>query len=142
MLKKILSISGKPGLFRLVSQGHNSIIVESLDNGRRNAVYANERIISLGDISMYVEDGDKPLGEVLQALYDLQEGKPVENAIIKGSKEEIFDLFEKILPDYDRDRVYQNDVTKLLKWYNALLRNNITEFTEPEEEKENKKEEE
>lgn len=134
MLKKILSISGKPGLFRLVSQGHNSIIVESLENGRRNAVYANERIISLGDISMYVEDGDKPLGEVLKALYDLQEGKPLDTAVIKGSKEQVFDLFGKILPEYDKDRVYQNDVVKLFKWYNILLENNITEFVEPQEE--------
>ncbi|MBO4379451.1 MAG: DUF5606 domain-containing protein, partial [Muribaculaceae bacterium] len=77
MLKKILSISGKKGLFRLVKQGRNMIIVESLVDGKRTPAYGTDKIISLGDISMYTTEEDVPLSKVLTLLKDKAEGKPV-----------------------------------------------------------------
>ncbi len=136
MLKKILSISGRPGLFHLISQGKNMLIVEALDTKKRFPVHARDKVISVADVSMYTDDGgDKPLPEILEALKTKAEGKEVD--IKAMDKNDGFHrLFAEVLPNYDRDRVRTSDIRKLLQWYNALVAAGITEFTEvPAEEK-------
>lgn len=131
MLKRILSIAGKPGLFRLVNQGKNMLIVENVANGKRMPAYARDKVISLGDVSMYTMDGDKPLFDVLESLKTKQEGKPVD---VKAMNDEaVRDLFAEVLPDFDRDRVYTTDIRKLYNWYNQLIAAGITDFKEEEE---------
>ncbi len=134
MLKTILSISGKPGLFKLISQGRNMLIVETLDeNKKRMPAYGNEKVTSLGDISMYTNDDDVPLSKVLTAVKEKENGAPVSINIKKASAAELQGYFAEVLPNYDRDRVYNNDIKKLLSWYNILIKNGITEFEEEKE---------
>lgn len=129
MLKTILSISGRPGLFKLVNRGKNMLIVESLLNGKRTPAYAHDKVISLGDISMYTTDEDVPLGDVLEAVKAKNEGKPVDVKALGGDAE-IREYFGEILPDFDRERVYTTDIKKLFNWYNQLLEAGITDFKE------------
>ena len=134
MLKKILSISGRPGLFRLVNQGRNMLIVEALATGKRMPAYARDRVVSLGDISMYTADGgDTPLSQVLESLKEVAGGEKVDIKAI-GNDDAIREYFGRVLPDYDRDRVYTADIRKLLQWYNLLIEAGITEFVATEKE--------
>jgi hypothetical protein len=133
MLKNILSITGKPGLYKLVSQGNNMLIVESLVDGKRMPTYARDKIVSLGEISMYTMGEDIALSEVLTKL-GAKEGLTV--ATIdpkKASNDELHAFFAEVLPEYDRDRVYPSDIRKLVQWYNILVGAGITDFTAEEE---------
>lgn len=133
MLRTILSITGRPGLVKLVSQGNRSLIVEDLQNGTRFPAHSRDKIVSLGDISMYTMSGDKPLAEILDAVYAKYEGKPIDvKAISAGNG--LSDAFGEIVPDFDRDRVYKTDIKKLFTWYNILLSAGFTKFTAEEEE--------
>ena len=120
MLKKILSISGRPGLYKLISYGRNVVIVENLTDGKRIPAHSRDRIVALGDISMYTEEGDKPLGEVLDNVYKAFEGKPVDAAEYKEN-DSLAAFMEKVLPTYDEDRVHKGDIRKLISWYNLLV---------------------
>lgn len=119
-IKDILSIAGKPGLYRLVAQSRNSIIVESLDNGKRIPISASQKISSLDEISIYTLSADVPLREVFQKIFDQAEGK--ESINHKASAPELHAFMASILPDYDVERVYDSDLRKLFQWYNTLLR--------------------
>ncbi|WP_298545240.1 DUF5606 domain-containing protein [uncultured Porphyromonas sp.] len=130
MLKEILSISGKPGLFKLLTHTKNSIIVEDLETKRRIPAYASDRVVSLGDISIYTTTEETPLREILQTLLDKYEGKPVDLKELNG-KEAYFDLFAEVLPEYDRQRVHDNDIKKIFRWYNILVETGYTDFSEP-----------
>lgn len=132
MLKIILSVSGKPGLFKLVSNAKNMVIVESLADKRRLPIYARDKVVSLGDIAMYTEEGEVPLGEVLTKIQAKENGEKVSIAG-KSKAEELRKYFSEILPSYDRDRVYDSDIKKLLNWYNLLIEAGIS-FEEKEEE--------
>lgn len=131
MLKTILSISGKPGLFKLVSRGKNMLIVESLADKKRVPAYAKDKVISLGDIAIYTDDAEVPLYEVLTSVKNKENG---EKASIPTSAkpDELRAYFAEILPNFDRDRVYPSDIKKLISWYNILIGAGITDFT-PEE---------
>ena len=142
MLKEIISITGKPGLFRLLSQAKGSIIVEELGTGRRFPVHAREKVVSLGDIAMYTESGDTPLGEILDKTYAHFEGKPVDVKALASAKGALKEEFGKIVEDFDRDRVHDGDVKKLFSWYNILTANGFEKFAEEEEKEEEEKEEE
>lgn len=133
MIRRILSISGKPGLYRLISQGKNMLIVESLTDKRRQPIYANDKVVSLGDISIYTTEGDKPLAEVLEDVKTKTESKPVDIKAFENDAA-IRDFFREILPDFDDDRVYTSDIKKLLTWYNTLIDKGITEFVEKADE--------
>lgn len=134
MLKKIISITGKPGLYRILSQGRGSLIVEDIDTKRRMPVLGRDQVVSLGDISMYTESGDTPLGEILDKVYAHFEGKPVDVKALDSVA--LHTTFGEIVEDYDRDRVRDNDIKKLFKWYNLLLASGMTKFAEePQEEK-------
>lgn len=133
MLKGILSISGRPGLFKLVNPGKNMLIVESLSTGKRTPAYAHDKVISLGDISIYTVEEDVPLADVLEAVKAKTEGQPVDVKAL-GKDENIRAFFAEVLPEFDDERVYTNDIKKLLSWYNQLLAAGIDTFKAPEEE--------
>lgn len=129
MLKEILSITGKPGLFKILSQGKGILVVEELGSGRRFPAHARDKVVSLGDIAMYTENGDTPLGVILDKVYAKHEGKSIDVKELVKNKE-LRKAFEEIVEDYDRDRVYENDIKKLFTWYNILLANGFTKFAE------------
>ena len=135
MLKTILSISGKPGLFKLVSQGKNMLILEALDaTKKRMPAYAHDKVISLGDIAMYTDDEEVALGEVFESVKKKENGAVASIDYKKASQAELHAYMAEVLPTYDRDRVHTSDIKKLIQWYNILINNGITEFVEAEEE--------
>jgi hypothetical protein len=129
MLKTILSISGKPGLFKLISQAKNMLIVESLAEKKRVPVYARDKVISLGDIAIYTDDEEVPLHKALTLVKDKENGQKVSIDLSSAKPEMLRTYFAEILPNFDRDRVYPNDIKKLLSWYNLLIANDMTDFT-------------
>ena len=139
MLKNILAITGKPGLYRLVNRGTNMLIVESLLDGKRMPTYARDKIISLADVSMYTTGDDIELWKVLEATCKKEDGKPCAIDAKKADNKVVLAWFDEVLPDWDRDRVYPTDVRKLISWYNILINAGITTFA-PEEENEEKAE--
>ena len=132
MLKTILSISGRPGLFKLVNQGKNMLIVEAVATGKRMPAYAHDKIISLGDISIYTNDEDTPLANVFESIKEKNEGKAVDVKALGGEKE-IRAYFATILPDFDDERVYTNDIKKIFNWYNQLIAAGFDTFKAEEE---------
>lgn len=133
MLKEILAIAGKPGLFKLVSHGNNMLIVESLVDGKRMPTYARDKIISLADVSMFTEDDDVALSEVLTKLGEKEGLKLASIDAKKADNDELRTFFAAVLPNFDRDRVYPSDIRKLIQWYNILVNAGITDFTVEEE---------
>ncbi|MEY4603425.1 MAG: hypothetical protein RIT43_717 [Bacteroidota bacterium] len=139
-LSGIIAISGKPGLFKVVTQGKNSVIVESLIDKKRFPAYASDRISALEDISIYTYDEDKPLKEIFEAIYKKEGGK--ECISHKEDQSVLQKYVLEIIPNYDKERVYSSDIKKLFQWYNLLhstgnLKSEITE--EVTEEKTTKK---
>ncbi len=134
MLKNILSITGKPGLYKLVSQGNNMLIVESLVDGKRMPTYARDKIVSLGEISMYTMGDDIALSEVLTKLGEKEGLKPTAIDPKKADNDQLRDFFAEVLPEFDRDRVYPSDIRKLIQWYNILVGAGITDFSVEEAE--------
>ncbi len=136
MKQTILSIAGRPGLYKLVSRGSNSLIVEALDEThRRRPAFATDRVTSLSDIAMYTDAEDVPLGTVLASVRDKEEGKLCSFNWRKASATELQAYFGEVLPNFDRDRVHNSDIKKLLQWYDILVAAGITDF-EPEAEAE------
>ena len=131
MLKKILSISGKSGLYRLISYGNNIIVVEGLTDKKRIPAYSNYKIISLGDIAMYTDSEEVPLGQVFKNVYDKEEGKAIDASLYK-TEAQLREFFSQVLPNYDEDRVYATDIKRVISWYNILVGAGITEFVAPE----------
>jgi dephospho-CoA kinase len=131
MKQTILAISGKPGLYKLVSRGKNSLIVEALDGtGKRIPAFGTDRITSLADIAMFTETEDVPLMKILASLRDLEKGKASSLNYKKASPDELHEYFTKVLPEWDRDRVHNSDIKKLLQWYDILVQAGITDFEE------------
>ena len=130
MLETILSIAGKPGLYKLVSHGNRSLIVESIDDRhQRMPAFASDRVISLADIAMYTDEEEVPLADVLTNLQKKEDGKPSALDLKKASKQDLFDYFAEVLPNFDRDRVFPSDVKKLIQWYNILVTNGLDDFS-------------
>lgn len=127
MLKKILSISGKPGLYKLISYGKNIIIVENVTDKKRIPAYSRDKIISLGDIAIYTESEEVPLSDVFQSIYEKYEQKALDASAFKDAAK-LTEFFEGVLPDYDHDRVYNTDIKKVISWYNILVNAGITDF--------------
>ena len=121
MSKTILAISGKPGLYQLVSRGKGSLIVENLLDHKRIPAFASDRVTSLADIAMYTDDEDMPLGNILIAQRDMEGGKKASIDYKKASGSELNDYFAKFVPNFDRDRVHTSDIKKLVQWYNILI---------------------
>ena len=135
MLRTILSVSGKPGLYKLISQGKNMLILETLDaTKKRLPVYGHDKVIALGDIAMYTDDEEVALAEVLESVKNKENGAVASVDYKKASAEELHSFMAEVLPTYDRDRVHTSDIKKLIQWYNILVSNGITEFVPAEEE--------
>ncbi|MCD8260985.1 MAG: DUF5606 domain-containing protein, partial [Bacteroides sp.] len=131
----ILSISGKPGLYKLISQGKNMLIVESVSaDKKRFPVYDHEKVISLADIAMYTYESEVPLTEVFKSIQKKEEGKAIELDVKKASADQLRDFLGEVLTDFYRERVYPSDIKKLITWYNLLLTNGITDFEEVKKE--------
>jgi hypothetical protein len=135
MKETILAIAGKPGLYKLVSRGKNNLIVEALDaTHRRQPAFGTDRITSLGDVAMYSETDDVPLTQILESMKKLEGGKKASVDPKKASADELHDYFTKVLPEWDRDRVKNSHIQKLIQWYNILIEAGITDFADAEEE--------
>lgn len=134
MLKTILSIPGKSGLYKLVSSGKNLLVVETVDEvKKRMPVHGTDKVISLADIAMYTDETEVPLGEVLNNIKELKNGEVVDLNYKKATPAELQGFMAEVLPNYDRDRVYNNDIKKLISWYNILVSNGLTDFVEKSE---------
>lgn len=138
MINMILAISGKPGLYKLVSRGNKMLIVESLDAAKkRQPAYAADKIVSLGDISIYTDDDKEvSLASVLKSVKEKYDGKVVDLNPKKATSAEMIAFFENVLPNYDRDRVRVSDMRKLLSWYNILIESGEDDFEEETDEEE------
>lgn len=129
MLKGILAISGQPGLFKVLSEGKNGVIVESLLTGKKQTAFASAKMSTLEDIAIYTTSEDFPLKQVFRKIFDSENGGP---AIQTSAKpEDLKKYFEKILPDFDKERVYVSDIKKVLSWYNLLQEKELLNFEEP-----------
>jgi hypothetical protein len=133
-LSKILSIGGKNGLFKVVSQAKNAVIVESLNDGKRFPAFGHEKISSLEEISVFTTGEDISLKDVLRAFYEKLEGKPAVDP--KSDNKALKKFFLEMVPEYDQERVYVSDIRKMVSWYNLLVEHEILDFTEKPEEKE------
>lgn len=130
-METILSIAGKPGLYKMVSRAKMNLIVEALDaTHRKMPVFASDRVTSLADIAMYTDADDVELWKVLKSVGEIENLKPVSFNYKKASSKELRTYFEKVLPSFDKDRVHDSDIKKLLQWYNILVENNKTNFEE------------
>ena len=135
MLKNILSVTGKPGLYKLLSGNKKMIIAESLIDGKKSPVHSHEKVISLADIAIYTDTKEVPLREVFATLLEKSDGKESLDSKV-SSTDELKKHFATVLPDYDRDRVHNSDIKKIYAWYNLLIKNNITDFSEEKENEE------
>ncbi len=134
-LKDILSISGKGGLYKFVSQARNGIIVESFEDGKRLAVHSSAKVSALEDIAIFTNTEEVPLADIFKKIHKKESGK--ETISHKSTTDELKAFIESILPDYDKERVYISDIKKLVMWYNILISHNLLN---PEVEEEEKKE--
>ena len=134
MFERVLTISGKPGLYRLLSSGRNMLVVEVVDaTKKRMPIHNSDKVVMLDDIAIYTDTEEVPLREVFRKIYEK------ENAVLPmdlklATPEELVEYFESVMPDYDRERVYLTHIKKMYSWYNILVANGITDFEEPAEE--------
>lgn len=137
MLKKILSISGKSGLFKLVSTSKTITLVESLIDGKRLPIYPQEKIVSLGEIAIYTSEEEVPLKDVFVKIKEMEDGGKISDDK-KSSNADLFAYFGTVLPTFDKEKVYASDIKKIVNWYNLLIENEIdfeTEENKPDAEK-------
>ncbi len=128
-METILSIAGKPGLYKLVSRGKMNLIVESLDESRKRVpTFASDRVTSLADIAMYTDADDVPLWKVLDNVGKIESYKKTAINYKKADSKELRTYFAKVLPNFDQDRVHDSDIKKLLQWYDLLIKAGITDF--------------
>lgn len=126
-LDKVLSISGKPGLYKLVTQTRSGFLAESLTDNKRISVGIQQNVSILSEIAIYTLSEEVPLKNVFKKISDKENG--AETSIShKASKDELEEYFFEVLPDYDEDRVYASDIKKVISWYNLLQKNNLLEF--------------
>ena len=130
-MKEVLCISGKPGLYKLISYGKNLVIVESLVDHKRQPAHSRDKIISLGDVAIYTTGDDVPLSNVFQSILEKYDGKAIDSANYKTA-EALDEFFKGVLPNYDVDRVYKTDIKKVINWYNILVNAGYTTFKEEE----------
>ncbi len=128
-LEKILSVAGKPGIYKLITGGKSTIVVESLVDGKRMPVMPTQKVSSLNDISMFTYEEDIALREILLKAKDVFNGGPAPEH--KSESKVLREAMRKILPDYDEERVYDSDIKKLLQWYNILQSKDMLEFEAP-----------
>lgn len=138
-LEKVLSIAGKPGLYKLKTQTRAGFLAESLVDGKTINVSGRHNVSLLSEIAIYTLTEEVPLRKVFEKISEKEGAK--ETISHKASKEQLEEYFFGIMPDYDEDRVYSSDIKKVLQWYNLLVKNGMTDFSEAKDEtKEEEKE--
>jgi hypothetical protein len=130
-LKGIIAISGRQGLFNVIAQGKNNIIVESLTDKKRFPAYATDRLSALEDISIYTYEDDKPLVEIFEAIFDKEGGKKCISH--KESANKLSEYLVEVVPNYDQERVYTSDIKKIFQWYNQLIESGLLKKEEVKE---------
>tara|TARA_B100000768_G_C11260691_1_gene368654 strand:- start:493 stop:936 length:444 start_codon:yes stop_codon:yes gene_type:complete len=130
-LRTVLSITGKPGLFKLIAHRKNGVVVESLLDGARASIPANANVSSLGDIAIYTYEEEVPLKDVFKAMSNVTEGK--EALSHKSSKSDLEDFFGEVLPKFDQERVYASDIKKVIQWFNIIVKNNLLSILDAED---------
>jgi len=135
-LSKILSIAGRPGLFKIMNQSRGGVVVNSLMDGRKMVVSQTQRVSTLSDISIYTLDGDEPLENIFKTMIEKSEGKPVE--IDFKDDDALREYLFRIFPEHDEDRVYPSDIKKIIKWFNLLLEKGLLELAEEDKEEDTK----
>ncbi len=118
-LESIISVTGKPGLYKVLSQIKNGLIVESIVDGKRTPIHATDKVSALSDISIYTNDGDMPLEEIYGVIYEKTGGKSAVDH--KAKPEELRSFMTSVVPNYDADRVYNSDLKKMFQWFNVLV---------------------
>lgn len=131
-LEKVLSISGKPGLYELTAQTRGGFVAKSITEGNKISVNVRHNVSLLSEIAVYTYTEEVPLGTVFQKMYEKEDGKPAIDH--KASKKDLESYFAEVLPDYDVERVYQSDIKKIIQWYNLLVTNGFTDFSKEEKE--------
>ena len=140
-LDKVLSIVGKPGLYELKAQTRGGFIAQPIGGGKKIAVNVRHNVSLLSEIAIYTYGEEVPLKEVFQKIKEKENGG--EAISHKESQAKLQDYFREVMPDFDQDRVYANDIKKIIQWYNLLTSNGVTDFTaESSEESESTEEEE
>ena len=128
MFERVLTISGKPGLYRLLSQGRNMFIVEAVDaSKKRLPVHNSDKVVMLDDIAIYTDTEEVPLREVFAKILE-KEGGVLSFDLKAATPEELVEYFESVMPDYDRERVYLTHIKKIYAWYNILVENGVVDF--------------
>lgn len=127
-LSKIMSISGKNGLYKLISQGKNNFIVESLEDGKRVPAFSHDGIATLDNISIFTEDEDILLTKVFQIIFQKENGAEITSIMNDNTK--LKKYFEEVLPNYDKERVYVSNIKKVISWYNILVKHNLIDLEE------------
>ncbi len=125
-LEKILTISGKPGLYQLQNQTRSGFLASSLIDGKKISVSARQNVSILSEIAIYTLTEELPLSEVFSKISEKENGG--EAISHKSTRDELEEYFFEVLPDYDEDRVYPSDIKKIVQWYNLLTKNGISEF--------------
>lgn len=138
-LDKILSIGGKPGLYKLLTQTRSGFVAESLLDGKRITVGLRNNVSVLSEIAIYTLEEEVPLREVFHKIQVREEGKKA-SVDHKDDKLKLEEYFFEVMPNYDEDRVYASDIKKVVQWYNILHENGITDFSEKEKDPAEKKE--
>ena len=133
-LSEIVSISGKPGLFLFINSSRVPYTVEELETGRRMPVFGREKMSLLSNISMYTAEGEKPLAEVMQGMYETFGEEIPDATSVSESAETLKDFMDKALPNWDQERIHQSDIKKLAKWYQILRQKGMDSFLLTEEE--------
>jgi hypothetical protein len=135
MLSEILNISGKPGLYLLLTGGKGALIVESLDaEKKRLPIHRTDKVVSLGDISIFTDEEEMPLRRVFQLIEEKYGKDQVLTVDLKkASNQELLEFMAGVVADFDRERVYPSHVKKIISWYNILVQSNQNDFSEPEE---------
>ena len=129
-LEKILSISGKPGLYELKTQTRTGLLAESLADGKKITVSTRQNVSLLSEIAIYTLTEEVPLREVFSKIQAKENGG--EAISHKSSRDELEEYFFEVLPDYDEDRVYPSDIKKVVQWYNLLTKSGMTDFSDSE----------
>ncbi|MDP3353661.1 MAG: DUF5606 domain-containing protein [Flavobacteriaceae bacterium] len=131
-LDKIISITGKPGLFKVLNQSKNGFVIESLTDGKRTTLIGNQNVSTLKDIAIYTYEEEFPLGLIFKSMFEKEGGKTSINHDAKDA--DLMAYFEEIVPNFDKERVYPSNVKKVIKWYNQLVDTNFDFSTIQKEE--------
>ena len=130
-LDKILSISGKPGLYKIVAQTRNGFVAESLIDKKKVSVTVHSNVSVLSEIAIYTLTEELPLRDVFKKIREKEMGQ-LTSVSHKDSKDILEEYFFEVLPNYDEDRVYASDIKKIVQWYNLLHQQNLLDFLDEE----------